>query len=87
MRSAFLFLALAAAMIGSTAKAADSNGGYTAIGYGARSCGAYVEARQQRGANEQMFGAWLGGYITATSQRLDHIFAITGDTDFDDLLG
>lgn len=83
MRSAFLFLALAAAMIGSSAKPADSTGGYQALGYGAESCGTYVQARRQRGFDEQAFGAWQ----EATCQRLDHTFAITGDTDFDDLLG
>ena len=85
MRSAFLFLALAATMIGSSAKAADSTGGYGILGVGAKSCGAYLEARRHRGNDEYAFRNWLGGYITATNLRLDHTFAITGDSDFDDL--
>ncbi len=81
MRGAFLVVGLMA-IIGTSANAGDSSSGaYSILGFGGKSCGTYVEVRRQRSIDEAVFGAWLGGYITATNRRLDHTYDIAGSTD------
>ena len=86
MRSVFLFLALAT-IIGSSAKATDSNHAYYTLTYGAASCGTYLEARLQRGRDESAFKSWLEGYITAVNESLSHTYDIRGGVDLEGLLG
>lgn len=71
------------------ANAANSNGNYEVKGVPDHlSCGSYSAARQQQGGlAAHDFLVWLGGYVTATNDRLANTYEIAGDTDFDGLRG
>ena len=52
--------------------------GVTTYGTGLKTCGAYLEAREQQNADEVAFVDWLSGYLSgvnATSSRTNNILA------------
>ena len=68
------------------ARAADSSGNYSAQGYGAKSCGTYVDARRRDESAELNFSTWLTGYVTAINHERPKTYDIKGQTDMQGLL-
>jgi hypothetical protein len=83
LAAVFFLLALS-----SYAEALDSSGTrYSIQGTGTKSCGAYLEARRQRGIEEVQFSAWLAGFITAVNYELQDTYDVLGSTDIYGALG
>jgi hypothetical protein len=49
-------------------------------GTGLKSCGAYLEAKEQQGADEVAFIDWLSGYVSGVNALSNRINNILGDT-------
>jgi hypothetical protein len=65
-------------LIGAGATTMAHVDGVTTYGTGLKSCGAYLEAHDQQGADEVAFVDWLSGYVSgvnATSNRTNNILA------------
>jgi hypothetical protein len=65
-------------LIGTGATTTAHAVGVTTYGTGLKSCGAYLEAREQQNADEVAFVDWLSGYLSgvnATSNRTNNILA------------
>ncbi len=60
---------------------ADVNGKYTVYGFGAESCGTFVEARRNR--KNAFYLAWVTGYITAVNKVSPTTYDMLGNTDFE----
>ncbi len=68
MRTMLGALLLFLVIFGAAVSAAAQQGS-SVIGYGTAPCSAYVEAHDERGDEYFVFGAWIGGFITATGFR------------------
>lgn len=68
MRTMFAALLLASIILTMVVPASAQQGS-SVIGYGTAPCSAYVEAYDERGDEYFVFGAWIGGFITATGFR------------------
>jgi len=61
------------------AAATDSNGSYVVIGFGNKSCGAYLDARKLD--DDAGFAGWLSGFLSARNYDEDRTYDLLGRTD------
>jgi len=67
---------------------ADANGSYAIHGYGADSCGKFVEARKgsRNSVENGLYASWVGGYLTSVNSYYPNTYSISGATDMDGLM-
>ena len=59
----------------------DTNGRYVAYGYGADSCGTFLEARGTK--TDTSYIPWVTGYLTAVDTTYPITYGILGSSDID----
>src|SRR5215468_9346233 len=74
----FLLLLLVTPLAG---RCVDTNGRYVAYGYGANSCGSFVEARRTN--TDTNYISWVTGYLTAVDTTYPITYGILGSSDID----
>src|SRR5215467_4820533 len=71
-----LSLLLLLLVIPLSGRCVDTNGRYVAYGYGANSCGMFVEAR--RNNTDTNYISWVTGYLTAVDTTYPITYGILG---------
>ena len=62
--------------------------GVDVFGYGARSCGAWTEARRTGGSSQRyQREQWVSGYVTAANRYLGNLTGGIGGIDYEGLMG
>lgn len=83
-----LVLAIAAAaLLASTARAADAQGGFAIKGAGAVPCARFIEDWEAEGRNMALYAGWIDGYVTAMNQTMAETFDLTPWQNAETLLG
>ncbi len=85
LSSVFIVFLFLLAMPGKT-YAADQNDKYLIKGYGAKSCGSYIQHRKEPNLEADIL-FWVGGYITAYNVLKAETYSIMGSTDIDGVMG
>ncbi len=85
-RIALLLLGLMLAL-SAPANASDATGTFGVLGYGTKSCGAYLQDRRQGDFYWLPYSHWLGGFITGINHERAGTFDIAGNTDIAGLIG
>jgi hypothetical protein len=84
MRTVTIALAFAFAVSG-TAVASDKHGAYMVMGVGTKSCGSWLQDRQERSFAELNDRAWISGYVTAYNEYVWPKQDVVQGTDTDGL--
>lgn len=72
-----LFALALAALAPASAAAADAKGRFAADGAGAAPCPAYLQAREDGGADYRLFAGWIDGYISGLNHLRPDTYDLT----------
>lgn len=74
---------LGLAFISASASSSDAADHFMTLGVGTKSCGAWTDAREYDHHSENIYSAWIEGYITAFNEFKWPSGDVSSGTDFD----
>lgn len=69
-----------ALFVAASAEAADDQGYYKTVGVGKKTCGEFVDAHAEKGADYRRFQDWLEGYVSAYNRWTPGVSSVAGNT-------